>query len=492
MALPAGALDAAEVNLWPFWVAQSDENSADNTAANWQALGPLFFHRQYITAPDTPPPTAGGFRPFYVEKNDPASSRTSRYFLYPIFSHHESPHGYRWSLFNLINHYRATPEKTEGNAPGAARAQPGGLDLWPFYFSRQTGDPATSYHALFPLHGTVQKRFGMDKLSWTLFPLYARAEKRNVATTSVLWPFFRTIDGDGNHGFTFWPLFGYRAKDGAYREQFYLWPLVYKDEHALWQNQHRTSFGVLPFYASHTSPEVTKKTFLGPFFGYTDRVAPVRYHETSYFWPFFVQGRGDQAYINRWGPFYTHSVIKGIDKTWVLWPLWCHKTWTDSGLHHTQNRFLWFVWNSNLQESTKNPAAPAARKTHLWPLMSYWDNGAGRKQFQTLSLFSSLFPHNEPIQLAWDPLFALYRYNQNAPDDRTHSFLWNLVSWRRSPNQREFHLGPLFSTAKGTEANRVAFGCGIIGWQRATPESRRKFFLFDFKRRPAKPASHQP
>jgi hypothetical protein len=494
VALSACGVSAAEQNFWPFWVGQT-AGETDAPTTSWSAVGPFFFHTP-LPSREAPNQTAGGFRPFYVEKSNPDGKSTSSYFLYPVFSYHTTPYGNRWSFLNLINSYRADGQPAQGTATassnGQNQTQPGGFDLWPIYFSRDTGDPATSYHAVFPIYGTIHKRFGLDHLSWTLFPIYTRAEKHNVTTTAVLWPFFRTIAGEDNHGFTFWPLFGWRAKEGAYHEQFYLWPLVYKDEQALWQKQPAVSFGILPFYASYTSPEVTRKTFVGPFFGYTDRVSPVRYHETSYFWPLFVQGRGDQTYVNRWGPFYTHSVRKGIDKTWVLWPLWCHKTWNESGLHQTQNRFIWFIWNSNIQQSAKNPNLPPARKTHLWPLVSYWNNGAGQKQIQALSLFSSLFPYNEPIQLSWDPLFAIYRYDQAAPNDKKYTLLWNLISWRRSPTQREFHLGPLFSIDKGAAKNRVAIGCGLIGWKREDPESRWRLFFFDFKRRSTKTAPTQP
>jgi len=187
-----------------------------------------------------------------------------------------------------------------------------------------------------PIGGAVANRFGMDRLTWVLFPVYARFEKRNVTTTTTPWPFVKVLRGEGNHGLAVWPLFGWRAKEGSYREQFYLWPLIYKDEHALWQPKPDVDFGFLPFYASETSAAATSETYLWPFFGYTDRTAPVHYHETRYFWPFLVQGRGDAIYINRWGPIYTHSIRKGVDKTWILWPLWCHRTWTEAGLN--QNR----------------------------------------------------------------------------------------------------------------------------------------------------------
>ena len=485
-----GETRATEYNAWPFWVGQTKGETVE-PIEDWSAVGPLFF-RQTLSTPGESDQTAGGFRPFFVQKSDPARGKSDAYFLYPIFTYRSTPDGYHWSLLSLINHYSNPNKPRPGETSSTSESNPGGFDLWPFYFSRKTSDAASSYHAIFPLYGSVIRRFGQDRFTWVLFPLYGRFEKHNVTTTTAPWPFIKVLQGEGNHGFELWPLFGYRAKEGAYREQFYLWPLIYWDEHALWQEKPDVNLGFLPFYARESTKAVTSETYLWPFFGYSDRTIPVHYHETRYFWPFLVQGRGDNKYVNRWGPFYTHSLRKGVDKTWVLWPLWCHQAWTDDGLNQSRNRFLWFLYNSTTQRSATNPSLPSAHKTHIWPLVSIWNNGAGRKQVQALSPFTVLFPYNEPIQLAWTPLFALYRYDSESPDDHRHTFLWNFISYRRAPSQREFHLGPIISVDSGTAANRIALGCGLLGLKRATPESHWRFFFFEFKRHPAKAAATQP
>ena len=483
-----GGARAAEYNAWPLWVGQTEGESAE-PIDGWTAVGPLFFH-QTLPAPDAPAQSAGGFRPLYVQKTDVSRGKYDAYFLYPLFTYRSTPDGYRWSLLSLINHYS---DSARAQADGkSSQSEPQGFDLWPIYFSRQTGNPDTSYHAVFPLYGSVVKRFGQDRLTWVLFPLYGSFEKRNVTTTTAPWPFIKVLSGEGNHGFEFWPLFGWRAKEGAYREQFYLWPFIYKDEHALWQPKPDVNLGFLPFYTRLSTANITSETYLWPFFGYTDRTAPSPYHETRYFWPFFVQGRGDRIYINRWGPFYTHSIRKGVDKTWVLWPLWRHQTWTDSGLNQSRNQFIWFFYHSTVQRSARNPALAPARKTHLWPLVTVWDNGAGQKQVQALSPFAALFPSNEPIQLAWDPLFALYRYDRQALGDSRHTLLWNFISYRHAPGQREFHLGPIISVDSGAAANRIALGCGLLGLKRKTPESHWRFFVFEFKRNATKAVRTQP
>lgn len=471
-----GVLACAEEerNVWPFYIETSPKTKEAGKA--WSAMGPLFF-AQPLT-PEWPGDAvrARGFRPLYVETLNESDQLVEGWGLYPLLTYRRMTDGYRWSVFSLINHYSVDPAATGSTGDR-------GFDLWPFYFSRDTGKPESSYHAVFPLLGTVKRRFGQDRLNWVLFPLYARWEKNNVVTTTAPWPFIKVLRGEGNHGFEFWPLFGYRAKAETYREQFYLWPLIYKDESKLWQTQPDVKTGVLPFYAGVKTPDTEGKQYL-LFFGYFDRTAPYRYHETDYLWPIWVQGRGDDHYINRWGPFYTHSIVKGVDKTWILWPFWRHRTWVEAPLRHTQRRLLYFLYSQDEQRSATQPTLPAARKTHLWPLISVWTNGAGKKQIQALSPFEVFFPNNQAMQLTWSPFFSVYRYNRTAPDQSEHSLLWNLVSYRRRDDTREFHFGPLFGSELRAGAKRFTVGNGLIALQRSS-ETGWRFSFFDFKRRDA-------
>jgi hypothetical protein len=463
--------EADELNVWPLVVVQT----AGAATPSWQGGGPLFFGWQSADGRG-----AGGFRPFYVYQQDATKRTTESDFLYPLLTHRATETDRRWSLLSLVN--AAGP-----NDPRAAGVRH--FDVWPVYFSRTTGDAATSYHAVFPLGGTVLNRFGDDRISWTLFPLYGRFERHQVTTITAPWPFLKVLHGDGNHGFAFWPVFGWRAKAGAYRERFFLWPLIYRNEAKLWAPIPDVSEGVLPFYARDQGAGFRSETYLWPLFGYTHRQAPYRYDETRWFWPLLVQGRGDDRHINRWAPFYTHSVIKGNDKRWVLWPLFREERWTAAGLAQTKTQLLYFLYWSLQERSAANPALAPAERTHLWPLLSYWDNGAGHRQLQVLSPFEVFFPYNEPVRLAYSPLFALYRYDRRAPGEVRWSFLWDAVTWRQAPAQREFHLGPLFSVARGPDRGRIALGCGLIGLKRGPAGSAWKPFLFDFLSPPDKKTS---
>jgi hypothetical protein len=111
---------------------------------------------------------------------------------------------------------------------------------------------------------------------------------------------------------------------------------------------------------------------------------------------------------------------------------------------------------------------------------------------QVLSPFSVLFPNNEAVALAYNPLFALYRFDRPSPGDTAHTLLWNFISYRRQATQRSFHLGPIFSSETRADRKRIAIGCGLLGLERETQQTRWRFFVYKFKRRSTDHASTQP
>ena len=466
-------LRGEEQNAWPLAVVQKLPDGAVTSA---EYIGPLFFDYR---GPGEPHET--GFRPFYLRSQ--TDGVENNYLLYPFFKWRKESGYSSFSFFQLANESR---EHAAGQPTIYA------FDVWPFYFSRDTGQPETSYKALFPIAGTIKQRLGYDRIHFVLFPLYGDFEQKGSHTIHAPWPFLRFIHGAGDHGFQFWPLFGHRGRPGDYSSEFYLWPLIYKSTKNLSEPQPDIKWGVLPFYARATAPGRIDETYLWPFFGYSHQTSPVKYDSRRYFWPFLVQGRGDVRYINRWAPVYTHSVIKGYDKTWIAWPLFRHATWQDGGIAQEQNQVLFFLYWSLTQRSTTNPSAPPAHKTHLWPLFSSWNNGAGLRQLQVLSPFEVIFPGNEPIRLLYTPLFAIYRFDQRAPDDTRHSVLFSLLSWKNSPSEKEFHLGPLLSRRSSADYSRIALGLGLFSWRRGPESPRWKFSMFDFHSHSAPAVSAAP
>jgi len=481
-AVLAAHLSADDINAWPVVVKQT--GPAGDVVA-WNALGPFLF--DYTFAPGAPVSNAhirgalgeqpaqpgdviSGFRPFYVQRNLPDGKRAETTLLYPIFIYRSYGDEYWWSVFDIINRY-----DRKAGAPPPPYPATRTFDVWPFYFSRETpGSPSSTSHGLFPIAGSMTGHFGYDRLTWVLFPLTGTTLRRGTVSTYAPWPFVRVTKGR-EHGFALWPLYGRDEQPGAFTHTFILWPFGWNNTIQPTDDQPpgtppTRQVGVLPFYTSERSATVVNKNYFWPFFGYTDRVAPTRYHETRYFWPFLVQGRGDDMYVSRTGPFYTHSIKKGVDKTWAPWPLWRRMALTEDGADQVKTQLLYFVYWNLEERSTTNPGAAPAHKTFLWPLFSSWDNGAGRRQFQFPSVFDVFFPSNEEVRESWTPLATLFRRDESPGGGERTALLWNAVSWERG--------------AAGDTTVQI----GPLGW-RSGGGAGRRFFWVEFSPRRVNPPS---
>jgi hypothetical protein len=427
---------AYEVNGWPAIVLQKD---AVGQTQSCSSLGPFLFSEP------TPGPDAGhadGFRPFYVKIYGEGNVKTD--ILDPLFFYRQYPDNYKWSILELIN-----GEGVDANATKAGGPKDKHFDIWPVYFSHETDDPVDTYHALLPIYGTIKFRLGYDQIFWAPFPVFVQTYKKGTHVTYVPWPVIRFIHGAAN-GFAIWPLFGNTSGPGVARNAYYLWPLIWNNTleppiNAPDGTGPGTEFGVLPIYTRETAPGYLSENWVWPFFGHTERTLPFRYSEQRYFWPFFVQGRGDSRLVNRWGPFFTHSNVKGTDSTWFGWPFWHRTKFTDGDIDQTKTQFFYFVYWELLEKSASRLALAPAYKKHLWPIVSIWDNGAGSRQLEFPSPLEVFFPDNPDVRETWTPLFTLYRYDHRPTGETHQSILWNAITWRSDSNGDldEFHVGPL-------------------------------------------------
>jgi hypothetical protein len=475
-----------EYNAWPIMVRY--QGPGNHATPSWTGAGPFLFRKPSGAAQGN---TVSGFRPFWVQFHTPQGEFRKGSFIYPLFSYSVDETTFRWSVFELI---RSWGRRSGAPAPGSAFDLREEFEVFPFWFSRQSGDPELSYRALFPIYGPVKNKLGFERLSWTLFPFYVENEKRGAVTTSTPWPIIRVTRGAA-HGWGVWPLFNYVDRPGVSRRETYLWPLGFNVTRRPTPDDPpgtppRRDIGALPFYVRNTGPGYINEDFLWPFFGYTKRTAPVRYDERRFLWPLFVEGRGDDHYVNRLAPFYTHSIKKGYDKRWYLWPLLRVAGWTEADITRNRTQFLYFLYWNEVQRSTQRPNAAAAELTHLWPLFSHWDNGAGHRQWQFFSPFEVFFPRNEEVRHAWTPFLALARHEQRSPGNERTSFLWNAITWERHAREErtEWHIGPLLGVTRQAGEQRVSIGNGLFGFHRELGSGWRMFWL-DF---PGKSATNNP
>ncbi len=115
---------------------------------------PFFFSDQ-APAPDAG--TAVGFRPFYARITGGGKVQTD--ILFPLYLYRKYPDHYKWTILELINGEGVDSSVTRAGGPKDKH-----FDIWPFYFSHETDDPVDTYHALFPIVGTMKYRLGFDRL----------------------------------------------------------------------------------------------------------------------------------------------------------------------------------------------------------------------------------------------------------------------------------------------------------------------------------------
>jgi hypothetical protein len=451
----------------------TDGNDTVSLPVRDRAAGPFFEH-------DTTPTyeVHAAIRPFFVRGDDSATASGWDSVLYPVYIHRYFPNGSRWAVFELIN---GSHSISEGSHPIDT------FEIWPIYWHYDNGVREESYDAVFPIAGTLRNRLFYKRIDWFGFPAFVRLEQSDHVDTCILWPIFRHRQGPESKGFGVWPLAGHFEKTGAYSRNYLLWPLGYSNFTTLPATKgggELHQFGILPLYAQETAPGLVSRTFFWPFFGYTKETAPRRnYGEVRFFYPFGVEGRGDDIYVNRLLPVYAHEMRPGYDKHWYAWPLYRRVERREDALDIRKDSVLYFVFSNEVQTAAGKDFE--ARKTQFWPLFGYSDNGAGARQFQLLNPFEPLYGGNEAIRQSWSPLFAVYRFEENG-DELRHSVLWDLFLYDRDAKKTEFSIGPLFKREKGDGSASWSVAKGLIGRETADGVSRWKFFWGLFNRKGAK------
>ena len=403
-------------------------------------LGPLWEKKE------TADGTFWVLRPFVAQRIDDTKQEKNLHILYPVFNKRMTPTSTEWDFLRFIKKIDSPEEKN--------------FYIFPFIFDAETGDPETSHEGFFPLGGTVSQFLGKDRVRWWMFPLFAQTEKGETIKRYTPWPFLQTMDGDAA-GWGVWPFYGKFSKENGWGQAFYLWPL------GGYQRIPREGEDIemkmaLPFYFSETSANRENKNYAYPFIGYTNQEAPA-YEETRYLWPFFVQGEGEGGrFTNRWAPFYTHSYFKGVEKTWVAWPFYRQEHWIEKDYLLDKTQFLYFLYWNLTQTPVDDLGREPARKTHLWPLYSYWNDGNGHTQWQALSPLEVFFQHNEEIRFIYTPLFSLFTH-ETKPDYSQWQALWKLWKYERAGDEKTWSLDPLVEGHKSSDSAGGKVLKGLVG-----------------------------
>ena len=251
------------------------------------------------------------------------------------------------------------------------------------------------------------------------------------SSTYTPWPFIQTDAAATEHGFALWPLYGYAQQDprdliihfssGRLAGTIPTSPRRRVRRHA--------AHAAVRFPAilrhGNTTGSFNNEDFLWPFFGYTDRTLPNRYHETRYFWPFLVQGHGDEPLRQPLGAVLHALGHQGRGQDLVLWPLLRQANWTDGDIAQKRTQFLYLLYWSQQQtqpDQSPRPRPPTAPTSGRCSANGTTAPADGSSSSSARLRFSS--PTTTSVRETWTPFFAIYRYDQRAPGDKRWSLLW--------------------------------------------------------------------
>ena len=425
--------------------------SASNNERRWNF---------WIEKRTTPDETQSFVRP--IGASYETKERIENFFFYPFGWEYRQPdRRYASAIFSLVQydyHNGPTPYR-EGK-------------VFPFVYFKKGVNKEADYAAVWPLGGTVKPFLGRDQISWFMWPLWVKTQNKGVVSRWMPWPFINWRKGD-HCGFGFYPLGGHFYKKDEFDERYFLWPLGYHHNH--WK-QNTYKCGFLPFYTYEKSPNVKDLSIVWPFWGHRIENKP-HYEEHRLLWPLWVQGRGELRTVKRWAPFYTFSEIKNdsnYQKTWYAWPFFRFLSWTEHGVNIQQEQFLYFLFWHQEQFHAQTDEFLGS-KTHVWPLYSYWDDGHGHKQLQSLSPFEVFFPGNKVVRDVYTPLFTLFRYEEKDGSIQ-QSCLFKLFQEKRDKEGTSLHC-PLCLDYKNTRQEKsFSILKGLLEYKKAGSEKTFRLF----------------
>lgn len=464
--------EAVVINNWPFFLKVEDEQGVP---VRYESFARIYEKSEQGGE------TVTALRPFWVKFEDEAAESTHSFWLPPLVSYYEDPKGDSFQFFSFIQR-----ERTQVGEDGTEARRSMVFPIW--FHSESPGNPEGSHTGLFPLAGSVNDFFFFGRVRWFLFPLYASFERGVEKKQYAPWPIVQSqTSSDGlSGGGGVWPLYTHFYREGddssAYQKHFFLWPLIFHVKDEMDREQPRIREGVLPFYSRESSSHSKELNVLWPFFGHGYDEEPEYYEETRYFWPLFVQGRGDEDYLNRWAPFYSYSNYGGTEKWWYLWPLVRIRQSEDKGMLVRRSQLLYLLYWNETQWEARSDNARTASKTHVWPLYSGYDNGAGLKQAQILSPLNVFYPNSKSVRALYSPMFALFRYQHDENSNHTvQTALFNMVSEETRGDRTRFSIGPLFEHETAPGEAKTQLLRGLLGISEKNDKKSFQLLWFHFE-----------
>jgi hypothetical protein len=427
--------------------------------ATTRVAGPFF--EAWTRESDTDPEaweTGWTLRPLAARLEDDG---TTLEFLYPLGQLRRDAEGTRVRVTPLVDHvFDARETDAADDASG-----------WTFLlaFGGRTRE-GSRYGGVFPLAGFAEQRFGLERLDFFLFPLFARGrEASGYERVHFLWPFFSWGSGGGRRTLRVWPLFGSDVREGEFEKRFALWPLVHWQTERPGEADERRVRLVLPFWGETERRHARSRMLLGPLWIRAENdLTGAR--STDVLWPFFR--RSERPASETYGgsreirvePFYRHSVAPGRERTGTLFGLVERSRGREGELDFDSFRVA-FAARFESARDESNGASLVRRE--LWPFFRYEDEtGEGGRHAGFLRAPWLLPLRGEGFERHALGLFTGYERRWRDGERRT-DWLWGLARSRDAAGYELDAVSWLWRV-EGSGGERRADLFGIpVGVQRA-------------------------
>ncbi len=442
-----GGVHGSDVfSLGPLLTIEKDD---ETNSTNIDALGP------FITIKNREDSSEFGIRPLIYNVDDDVNDNDQFDLLYPLITYDRQGKDVWFQTLVYLIYYRSLV--SEDNKTDKK------FFIFPFIFSRKARNLEDSYFALFPIYGSLKNVFKKDEINFYLFPLFLQTKKEGLMNSSFLWPFFGAYHGNGQEGFRFWPLFGYRKIPDQLDEQFALWP-IYISRRYNFYGEERRSFSILPFYYGTRWPERKQDTYLWPFINHTVNEEK-GFDRWDLPWPIVNFQKGENSY-NRVFPFYSKRQLEGYQEGFYMWPVYRYKEGEFSNYNRRRIAVLFYLYN-DVKEEPLNENGKSRRRINVWPLFSYERDNEGNKKFHLLSLYEPFDPYNKNVERSYSSFWRIYQWEKDHLGNVKSNFLWNTF---RTEHKKDFYrislqpIIPIFSFEKNEDKFKFNLIGGVFGY----------------------------
>lgn len=457
--LSGGATARASATFdWGFLASRHEDVNGDRC---FKALGPFF-----QTATSTQDWRLLAVRPLYSSVHDPENDRRAKDWLWPVATQRrfKNDSQSRYGIFYHYNHNVGQPQPRYR------------FWLLPFYFQGRDAKGLT-YHAVFPLGGSIHEFIGRDEINFVLFPIRSTSRLNELRTSNWLWPLISTTHGDRVERHRVLPFYARSELQGAYTKRAVLWP-VWTDVRYEYKGASGSGYILFPLWG-HLKLENQKTWWLvPPFFRYT---RGEQMNKLYLPWPFFQRITSKTENLLYLWPLWGHKHLENVDRHFFLWPLgWREER--DRGDHWSRSfQFVPFYYSASSRKKAEGPDAveppPHAVYRKLWPLCSYRREG-DQSRFKALELWP--FAEAAAVERNWAPLWTLYRRDARG-DRRQTEFLWGLYRHHRDADRRFWSVFPLVTWERDNQRRRYReweILKGLIGRARDDSHARWRLLYF--------------